>query len=75
MLTHDLDKEDPEARSIEKKKAAARKLIAEKEKAIEEGLKNKLKKIEQQQADKMLDLALNLDVQKEIDKRINGAIK
>ena len=45
-LTVDLNKDDPEAKAIEKKKAAAKRLIAEKEKAIEEGLKNKLKEID-----------------------------
>eukprot|EP00347_Sterkiella_histriomuscorum_P003387 403364494 len=72
-LTVDLGKDDPESKAIAKKKKAAQKLIAEKEKAIEEGLKNKLKEIEGQQASKMLDLALNLDINKEIDKRINAA--
>ena len=47
-LNRDFDREDPEAKSIERKKRAAQKLLAEKEKAIEEGLKTKLKKIEQQ---------------------------
>ena len=45
-LNNEFDREDPEAKSIERKKRAAQKLLAEKEKAIEEGLKNKLKKIE-----------------------------
>lgn len=46
-LSTDHNKDDPEAKQIERKRLAARKLIAEKEKAIEEGLKVKLKKIEQ----------------------------
>ena len=37
---------DPAQREMKKKKAAAKKLIEEKERAIEEGLKEKLKTIE-----------------------------
>ncbi len=45
-LNKDFDREDTEGRDIEKKRIAARKLIKEKEKAIEEGLKAKLRGIE-----------------------------
>lgn len=37
---------DPEAKAIQKKKKAAQKLLAEKERAIEMGLKTKLKEID-----------------------------
>lgn len=47
--------------------------MAEKERAIELGLKTKLKEIDKQQANKMLELALNLDVQNEVNKRFEGA--
>lgn len=39
---------DPEAKAIHKKKKAAQKLLAEKERAIEMGLKTKLKEIDKQ---------------------------
>ncbi len=40
--------------------------MQEKEKLIEEGLKEKLKEIESKQVDQMLSLALDIDVDKEI---------
>lgn len=58
---------------MQKKKAAAMKLMQEKEKLIEEGLKSQLKEIEANQVDKMLSLALNIDVESEIKKRLQMA--
>lgn len=54
---------------IKKQKALARKLLDEKEKIIEAGLKDRLRDIEATQAKKMMDLALKLDPSKEIEKR------
>ena len=55
---------------IKKKKAIAKKLIIEKEKVIKDGLKQRLRQIEADQADKMIAVALKLDPQQEIEKRI-----
>jgi len=54
---------------IKKQKALAKKLLDEKEKVIEAGLKDRLRDIEATQAKKMMDLALKLDPSKEIEKR------
>ena len=53
---------DPQEAEVKKKKAAAKKLMLEKEKAIEEGLKDRLKSFESHQVDSMLNLALKIDV-------------
>lgn len=59
-----------EDHSVKKKKAIAKKLIEEKERVIRNGLKDRLKQIEADQAEKMLTVALNLDPQKEIERRM-----
>ena len=46
---------------IKKKKAIAKKLIEEKERVIKESLKSKVYKIEAEQAERMLKLAMDLD--------------
>lgn len=56
-----------------KKKVTAKKLLQEKEKAIQEGIKQKMKNIEAEYVDELLNEALNLDVDREIEKRIKGA--
>lgn len=55
---------------VKKKKALAKKLLEEKEKAIKRGLKDKMREIEADQADKMAKVALNLDPSKEIERRL-----
>ncbi len=47
----------------------AKKLVEEKEKIIEAGLKQRLRDIEAEKAKKMMDIALKIDTNKEIDKR------
>lgn len=59
-----------EDHSTKKKKAIAKKLFEEKERLIREGLKDKVKQMEKDQAEKMLTIALNLDPQKEIERRM-----
>ena len=46
---------------IKKKKALAKKLLEEKERVINQGLKDKVRQIEADQAEKMVALALKLD--------------
>ena len=58
-------------KSTKKKKLAANKLFAEKEKAIQEGLKQKMLELEEKHAKNLLDEALKIDVKKEIEKRFN----
>ena len=58
-----------------KQKALAKKLIQEKEKVIESGLKQRLRDIEADQAKKMMDLALNLDPKREIERRFRDMKK
>lgn len=56
---------------LKKKKAVAKKLLEEKEKLINQGMKEKLRQIQNDQAEKLMSLALNLDPQKEIEKRLS----
>lgn len=55
---------------IKKKKALAKKLIEEKERIIKQGIKDKLRSAEADQADKMVSLALRIDTNAEIEKRL-----
>jgi len=59
--------------SNEKKRAAARKLLQEKEKAIKEGVKRRLQEIEGGHANEMIDAAMALDVEQEIERRLQAA--
>ena len=68
-----LEDEDPRynQRHVEAKRKvrAANKLLVEKEKAIRQGLQDKLAEFEEDNADAMLEEALKIDVQKEIEAR------
>ena len=55
---------------IKKKMAIARKLIEEKERVIKEGLKSKLHHIEAEKAERILKVAMELDPEREIERRI-----
>jgi hypothetical protein len=59
-----------EDKNIKKKKALAKKLVEEKEREIKQGLKSRLREIEGSRAEKMLSVAMNLDPEKEIEKRL-----
>ncbi len=59
-----------EDKNIKKKKALARKLVEEKERMIREGLKARLREMEGARAEKMLNVAMNMDTEKEIERRI-----
>ena len=45
--------------------------MLEKERIIQDGMKEKLYQIEADQAEKMMNLALNMDPEKEIQKRLS----
>jgi hypothetical protein len=60
-------------KDIDRKKKTAQKLIDEKERAVRKGLERKLRDLEGDQADKILKQALNLDVEREVDRRIRAA--
>jgi len=55
---------------IKKKKALAKKLIEEKERVINEGLKSKIHQIEAEQAERILKVAMELDPAREIERRM-----
>jgi hypothetical protein len=57
---------------LKKKKAIAKQLIIEKERVIHDGLKDRARKIEEDQTKKLMNLALHLDPKKEIEKRFNN---
>ena len=59
-----------EDKNIKKKKALAKKLVEEKEREIKQGLKARLREMEGARAEKMLSVAMNMDPEKEIEKRI-----
>lgn len=56
-------------KSTNKKKLAANKLLEEKEKAIQEGLRLKMVELEEKHAQQLLEEALKVDVKKEIQRR------
>jgi hypothetical protein len=58
-------------KSTKKKKKAASHLVEEKEKAIREGLRQKIIELEEKHAQEMLDEALKIDVKKEIERRFH----
>ena len=65
--------DDKENDDIKKKRAAAKKLLSEKEKAIEEGIKQKMRYYEQEHIDEMLNKALSMNVEQEVVRRIKIA--
>ena len=66
-----LDEADIKMRkkNTKKKRLAAKQLLEEKEKAIQEGLKQKMVELDEKHAQTMLNEALKIDVKKEIEKR------
>ncbi len=62
-------------KEVVQKKAAAKKLLQEKERAIEQGIREKMKVLEKEHAEQLLDAALNLDVGTEIERRLRAASK
>ena len=56
-------------KNIKKRRLAAKQLLEEKEKAIQEGLKQKMVELEEKHSDNLLNEALKIDVKKEIEKR------
>ena len=63
----------PETKYINKKKDYVRQLMKEKQEAVERGVKEKMKNYENDMVDEMLQAALNLDVNEEVEKRIEVA--
>ena len=67
--------EKPETRYLNKKREFVRQLMKEKKEAVDRGVSDKMKNIESDMIDDMLYHALNLDVEKEIDSRLEIARK
>ena len=63
----------PETKYINKKKEYVRQLMKEKQEAVERGVKEKMKNYESDMVVEMLQAALNLDVNTEVEKRIEVA--
>ena len=58
-------------KATKKKKLAANKLLEEKERAIQEGIRQKMVELEEKHAQSLLDEALKVDVKKEIQRRFD----
>ena len=65
--------QQPETKYINKKREYVRKLMKEKHSAIEKGVKDKIQNYESEMIDEMLQAAINLDVDAEIEKRVDIA--
>ena len=63
----------PETKYINKKRDFVRQLMVEKKDAIDKGVKDRMKDLESDMVDEMMQAALNLDVDDEIEKRIQMA--
>lgn len=63
----------PETKYIEKKRDFVNDLMAQKNEAIEKGVKEELSKYEGAMLDDMMQHALNLDVDQEIQRRVQLA--
>ena len=63
----------PETKYINKKRDFVRQLMIEKKDAIDKGVKDRMKDLESDMVDEMMQAALNLDVDDEIEKRIQMA--
>ena len=62
----------PDQRYIQRKKEAAEQLIQEKEKVIQEQLNSKIRNLEKEMADEVLQQALEIDVEKEVERRFQA---
>ena len=67
--------EKPETKYLNKKREFVRQLMKEKKEAVDRGVRDKMKNLESDMIDDMLYHALNLDVDKEIDSRLDIARK
>lgn len=63
----------PETKYLNKKRDLVRKLISEKNEAVERGVKAKVQSFEGEMIDEMLQAALGLDVEEEVEKRVDQA--
>ena len=75
---HDLKQEKmggeaPETKYLNKKRDLVKKLMAEKKDAVERKVRDKMKNLESDMIDEMMQTALNLDVDQEVDRRIEKA--
>ena len=66
---------NPESKYINKKRQFVQQLVKEKQVAIEAGVKERIKNLENEVIDEMMQAALGLDVDKEIEKRVRLAQK
>lgn len=63
----------PETKYLNKKREYVRQLMQEKKDAIERGVKEKLRDMESDMIDEAMQMALNLDVDKEVERRVAAA--
>lgn len=67
--------EKPETKYLNKKREFVRQLMHEKRDAVDKGVKDKLQNMESEMIDEMLQAALNLDVDQEVETRLEKARK
>lgn len=67
--------EKPETKYLNKKRDFVKQLMKEKKSAVEKGVKDKMRNFESEMIDEMLQAALNLDVDAEVENRIEIARK
>lgn len=67
--------EKPETKYLNKKKEFVKQLFDEKQQAIERGVKEKVVNLESNMIDEMMQMALNIDIEAEIEKRVQLAKK
>jgi len=65
--------EAPETRYLNKKRDLVKKLMREKKDAVERKVRDKMKNLESDMIDEMMQTALNLDVDDEVERRIEKA--
>ena len=65
--------EGPETKYLNKKRDMVKKLMREKKDAVERGVRDKMKNLESDMIDEMMQEALNLDVDDEVERRIEKA--
>lgn len=65
--------EAPETRYLNKKRDLVKKLMAEKKEAVDKKVREKMKNLESDMIDEMMQTALNYDVDEEVERRISKA--
>lgn len=60
----------PETRYMQNKRAIVKDLMQAKKDAIDKGVKERMKELEGEMVDEMMQAALNLDIDREVDKKI-----